>query len=333
MKINALSPVLFFHFEDSSKGFEFEDLSYFSNPNRLMPFTSNPSLMAAVGTIDLNTIRRLVTVSYSGDISSLQNGWALKCPHPHPISATLNSHVNRALSYLWFIKDNSVYSQNCYVHSPELNNCFRNVRSMMISNSAGEYSDTYFTLDELSQLDDLSKRIKSVSSFDPTNLEPGFPFSLDNPAVASAHNYQNYNNSINRLTRALRFLDLARSTSYLPQKISFYMSILECLFTTDSSEVTHKVSERASCFLGGIKSDKRDRFTYIKLAYKIRSTYLHGQVFKADLHSRNEWVVISLKIDSLIREVLRKIIFGDPAVFLEKKNDLLEKMFDEMLFE
>ena len=71
-------------------------------------------------------------------------------------------------------------------------------------------------------------------------------------------------NQYNRVARAVRFIDLARSQDFLPLKISFYIACLESLLTTDNTGVSHKVTERAVLILGGDFEEKQENFKLIK---------------------------------------------------------------------
>lgn len=73
---------------------------------------------------------------------------------------------------------------------------------------------------------------------------------------------------------------IARSESVLPLKIMNYCSVLECLFTSDNTEVTHKVAERFARFIGKDFEDRKRLFKLVKDTYKIRSKAVHGQVVK-----------------------------------------------------
>jgi hypothetical protein len=56
--------------------------------------------------------------------------------------------------------------------------------------------------------------------------------------------------SYSRISRATRFIGSARLDRHPAIKVAHYCSALESLFSTDSSELTHKLSERVALFYG-----------------------------------------------------------------------------------
>ena len=125
------------------------------------------------------------------------------------------------------------------------------------------------------------------------------------------------------------FLTLARSNSFLPLKISFYIAILETLFTTDNNEVTHKVSERISFYLSD-KLNKLNTFKIVKECYGIRSKFVHGQ--KLDRKYDNDALKEkSSELDDIIRILLNKVILEESDMFLSNDH-ILNESFNKLIF-
>lgn len=75
------------------------------------------------------------------------------------------------------------------------------------------------------------------------------------------------------------------------------------MFTTDSLEVSHKVGERAVCFIAKTPNERIEIYKKIKKAYTLRSNFFHGNKLKNV--SDEEYY----EIENLIRKVMNKAIF------------------------
>ena len=103
------------------------------------------------------------------------------------------------------------------------------------------------------------------------------------------------------------------------------------MFTTDNNEVSHKVSERAAFYIGGNSQAKTEIYKTIKLAYNIRSKYLHGQTIKAQESHQDYLQNISTKVDSLIRQIFTKVIMKDMEIFKDE-NDRFRLWLEGLIF-
>jgi hypothetical protein len=157
----------------------------------------------------------------------------------------------------------------------------------------------------------------------------------DKPAQTTNEIDTNFNhfryNDQNRIERAFLFLQTLRSAILLPQKISLYIPIFECLFSIDNTEVAHKVSERTALYIGNDKSEKFDIFGCIKECYDLRSRYFHGSVLNKKYDTKEKQKKLAEKIDSICRRVLLKVIEHDQQKFLGKEEDL-RAFFDSLIF-
>jgi hypothetical protein len=119
-----------------------------------------------------------------------------------------------------------------------------------------------------------------------------------------------------RSGRAIQYVDAARKSANLAFKIAHYCSALETLFTTEATELAHKLSERVAFFLGERGYDRWAVFSTIKNAYNVRSKLVHGDTLKAaqieELH------LISQQCDNYLRLILTSIF----------ENVELKKVFD-----
>jgi len=118
-------------------------------------------------------------------------------------------------------------------------------------------------------------------------------------------------------------------------KIAMYIPIFESLFSSENTEISHKVAERCSYYLGGSREDKIKNYDTVKKAYDIRSKLLHGD--KLTEHNKPErnhnrfetQIEISIEIDNLTRILLTKVIMEDSEKFLAKD---MSAFYKELLF-
>ena len=119
-----------------------------------------------------------------------------------------------------------------------------------------------------------------------------------------------------RSGRAMRFVKAARGAPDMAFKISHYCSALETLFTTETTELSHKLSERVAFFLGSRGHNRRAVFQAVKRGYGVRSKLVHGDTLGQ--RQIDELPELSVEIDCYLRTVLN-------AVFAE---DDLRRVFD-----
>jgi hypothetical protein len=133
-----------------------------------------------------------------------------------------------------------------------------------------------------------------------------------------------------RSGRALRFVAAARQALDLAFKIANYCSALETLFTTESTELAHKLSERVAFFLGERGHNRRAVFTTVKGAYGIRSKLVHGDTLKP---SQIEGLpVLSSQCDVYLREILLEIFNSEilKSIF-DSHNEAIEEHFSGLI--
>ena len=107
-----------------------------------------------------------------------------------------------------------------------------------------------------------------------------------------------------RFPRAMYFLQAARNAGSIPEKIAFYCTSFEALVSTDSMELSHKVSERVAALLGdGGDGGNNPTIIYseIKGAYDTRSKLVHGDKLRK---AHETYVEQSVKCDVILRKLL-----------------------------
>ncbi len=243
------------------------------------------------------------------------------------------SALNALASFIWFAKDNCIDVGLMYSYYADVDDIvLSKYKIANTSNANGEYSETILKLNDLQLAEKAFLKVTKLQNNKPDKKKAPIPeMNLTRPIISDTnYHYRDYNEN-NRIQRALSFLAMARSNSFLPLKISIYIAILETLFTTDSIEVNYKVCQRVAFYLGGDYELKFTNFQKVKEAYDIRSKFFHGQELAKKKDSRENLASISVEIDNIIRKVLTKVLFEDSELFL-KDNTFLNSYYNQLVF-
>lgn len=217
---------------------------------------------------------------------------------------------------LWLKKDHSIYVRDgfLFVYNDEISDgwTYKASVSAVISRANGEVKgNTIFSDDDIKDASDASLFI--MNSYKDTEDKGKMP--------TSNILYKDYSSS--RFTRAYYFVLNARGTSIAPMKIVFYCNALEALFTTDNSEVVHKISERAALLMGQNSKERKEIFKDIKHAYNIRSKIVHGESVKSkDVGGVCEQLDIYLRV-----------IFNEYEDTFDKSDNELNEFYKNLLFD
>lgn len=229
---------------------------------------------------------------------------------------------------LWFVKDNSVNTMTNYTYIPSKTGVVCTRRTTVFSNCSGEYQSEVFSSEELKIAHEYYIKVLSFS----TNLiiEPNFTSKIEMGLINPGGLNHIIYNSTNKLEKCINYLQIARSNSLLPLKISFYMAVFESLFTTGKDELVHKIGVRVSLYLGGNKEEKMSTYSIIKNAYNVRSEFVHGQSLSNKNKYSEQLKRISFLVDNLLRDILKKILINDSDLFLglDFKKYIEELVFD-----
>lgn len=215
----------------------------------------------------------------------------------------------------WLVKDNSINLKTYFAHNPSEGRYLMRSRGMQFSNCKGLFEDVSFTTQELEKCLELHGIVYELSGslkFDGKVKDS--EAAKGKGIQSSGINEVNYNDH-NRLTRALLFLQGARTTTLLPLKISFYIGVLECLFSISDGEISHKVAERVALYLGSDFTQRDKFFKQIKTVYDIRSKFIHGQILPKGSRTSEELITKSSEIDEILRKLLNKILAQDVNTF------------------
>lgn len=195
---------------------------------------------------------------------------------------------------LWLVKDNSVNVPFGLYTNLQIGGGIPTRKNVMISNARGDYEVAIFTKEEFEKANEWLDILYEY-------------YAVEDKGDREYGAYNNLSSDINQnsssFRRALTYLEIARSTSFLPAKIASYISVLETLFAVADSN-TYKTPERTAVFLGGTKEERSNNFKIVKDAYKVRSNYVHG----SDIEKKqiNKLDVISNDLDGVVRNVLIK---------------------------
>jgi hypothetical protein len=242
------------------------------------------------------------------------------------IGEIINSHLQTYLISLWFVKNCSTNINKCIVTNVDTGEASINAKAFLYTDSKGLYPSAIF---KISELKNAFARLGKIWEFFLKGNPDIIPESTYEGLKANKFTSLPYKN-LPRIGRSLMFLDLARSQPLLPLKISFYIVLLESLFTSTTSEVTHQVSERTALFVGTNKTEKKEIFNVIKKAYNYRSTYMHGQLIKNPIE---ELQVTAFQIDNVIRKLYIKILDGESEIFQEADNEKYNDYFRDLIFQ
>lgn len=230
----------------------------------------------------------------------------------------------------WLVKDNSINFDTLFLFEPQHNIVISNRRNIWFSNSNGRYVDCNFNDEELEEI--LVWQSKIISYLNSSGIEQT---EVDLVEDFGNHQYRysstnNYYSNMNRISRALRFIMVARSESFAPMKITGYVGALESLFSTGHNEITHQISERVAKFVGGDIVNRITNYNLIKDVYSVRSSYVHGSgLGEKTLRKLND---ISPSLDELVREVMKKLLTEQQA-FAKKSEKELRDWFLKLILE
>lgn len=137
--------------------------------------------------------------------------------------------------------------------------------------------------------------------------------------------------SYSRFARFYHFLDTSRRTPYEAVKIAHCCSALESLFSTDTVELSHRLSERVAFLFAKHGSDAETVYQFIKDCYAVRSSVTHGSPvpskFSKGLETQSE----------NLQKHMRKLVFiitEDKHLFevLSGGNEGIESYFRKLIF-
>lgn len=253
-----------------------------------------------------------------------------KLDEPYDVYLSNFSGQNNAILSLgfWLIKDCAVFSPIAFLLSNEEKVSKKDIKNIFYSNSQGNFNKSKFNKDEIIKAYSHVETLFSLFESPKAPTQKRYENHIMNPATTV--NYNDFEN----LHRALNFIVLARSTSILPQKVSYYIIALESIFGNgETGDLTFKMSYRIPHFFDVPVEEKNEIHSVIKKAYNIRSKFLHGDKLdqKSKQHILEIQVEISTKIDDIIRRIINFIIDNESILDILNDRTSFHKYFHDKL--
>jgi hypothetical protein len=213
--------------------------------------------------------------------------------------------VMPGLGYLKFFSDSQLMIQTFYTNA-------------LYSNHKGCFDQSKFTTDEL------NKAVKYL------------PLLLNLASGGELNPYTNLHKNVNRIARALLFMQSARISPDLGSKVAHYCSCFESLFSISTVELKHRLSETIAFFLESESLIARDVYEDLKLAYDLRSLVVHGSIISSK-YSKNEFELLIKTVencDNYIRLIIQKIMSNQNLlkIYRNGTDDDLSNHLIELIF-
>ncbi len=230
------------------------------------------------------------------------------------------------LGDLWFLKDCCASVEYGYIFLRDTKQSSVVKNYSFIYNANGKREIKKITMTDLEKVKEIE--CLKVDLLDELHTKPKLQDMKGNTAFLNAVKY----NSLNRFQRADVLLANARMTSILLSKITLYISFLESLMSSQTSEISHKTAERTAYYLGRNRDEKLGIFEIVKNCYNIRSDYIHGNQLTKKSYRENEALArASIELDDIVRKIMQKIVLGKDRAFITDKFDA-ENYFNSLLF-
>ncbi|MER3114477.1 hypothetical protein [Bacillus altitudinis] len=221
----------------------------------------------------------------------------------------------------WLIKDNSIHIENAYLQleNGDKTKFHSNSRTAIFNSSKGEREEVTFSADELKYPEEIFNITYSDDS-------------VDSAVPDKAPLYMG-----SRVERAFYLLQAARAQSYLPERISIFITLLETLFSTSNTDVTYKLRERVAWLLGKDFEGRKQIFDDMGVIYDIRSNHVHNSTVPNKAKTKEDLILYSTKLEEYVRLILIKILTEGEINKLYQKNNKgkyedkeLEKFFKDI---
>ncbi len=265
-----------------------------------------------IGTLEHETLLRTKVVAYGECPEDSMQGIHLK-----EFIKVMFLWLRPILRSLWLIKDHNINVGNSFsilgLGTPKMM-VSSNYMADRFLRVGGPMEPTTFSADELSEGVRVHIRLESYLH---TKKSRDIDFMMDK--------------TFSRIGRAIQFVQAARISKNEAFRIAHYCSAFETLFSTESTELSHRLSERVACFAAVAVNDRRAIYRKMKRAYNVRSKVTHGDVLSPK--QVEELPLIAGDCDTILRHCLKMIILDDHyTTVFDSKNDVLEEFFFQLLF-
>ncbi len=246
-----------------------------------------------------------------------------------------SAHLEALITFLWFIKDNSVGLYGSYGQIPESKIVNGKSRSIVNYTCKGEVVSSQFSDKDLIKAGELVTMYSSICGLsrnilDETNVlweydEQGNHAKSILPKTPESFSYSKQK----AIDRALHFLIIARGQNYPMYRIAYYMPIFECLFNSFGTEITFRIAQRAAYYIGETPEERKHIFDAICKGYDFRSKLFHGSELDDEKTLNPENITpLAVNLDNYLRRILVKVISDDSQIFNDFPSKLKNVFFD-----
>jgi len=230
-------------------------------------------------------------------------------------------YLNKYLSMLrvyffctWLIKDNSANFDLGFL-------CYENKRNEF------EVSSNFFNYHNYN-----SDGKSSITEFTKHELLNAAKILFDNTIVGEKVDTTASERRYGKTSTAGHFVQFARVCNDIGLKMTNYCSALETLFSTNNTELSHRLSERISLFIGTNKKERIELYKTLKSSYHIRSKVIHGGSFKNG--QIVEMRILIRKMDEICRKVLTSSLSApENENIFDLNNEELDEFFMKKIME
>lgn len=277
-----------------------------NNPSHIKKFLYRHVLMS-IGSLEANLLLSGAPVIYRIDD-------AVKFETSHEEIINLLREVQAFLTSLWLLQDNSANCELGFAFSHTDGHIHSNSLALNYSTFSGERSAMEIDHTQLVKVIDICRK-----NFAGIRIQ-------DEPELTA------FQRESGRAGFSMLFLQQARSSNDLGQKIANYCSYFEALLSTNSIELSHQLSERAAFLLRTSPEERFEHFKQTKRAYAIRSKVVHGDaISKKQIPDLKD---IANHCDKMARELLMTIIESNElnALFNSNDNEALDNFMLKRIF-
>ena len=276
-----------------------------------------PNLLENIGKIEYDFLAQASNIVYFDyDHKDLAT---LKADNPEALLLVILVWIDELFRDAWLIKDHSMECDSAFLfatHESGETQWYSNYLAYRPSLSNGEHKVIKMTIDEVTEWAKINAHF--------TN----YLFEKDSPSMQFM-----MTKGFKRTGRAIKFVSSARTSPNLAFKIAHYCSALETLFATDTSELSHKLSERTAFFLGNLGYNRHEVFKNIKRAYDVRSKLTHGDILTDN--RIKELPEISEIVDDYLRKIFLAILSDNnfQSIFDSDNQKLNGQKIDEYFYQ
>jgi hypothetical protein len=242
------------------------------------------------------------------------------------ISGKIGDFFHDFIDGLWFIKDNCCFCNQFFFELITEQKVSITYKNIITGTATDEFTYINFNAEEIARHQEIFFELKKFQNASDTKKQDLINqiFSTEGGIIPSPTNMVSYDHP--RLYRAIFFLSMVRRHGSAITKITFFIMLYECLFTSDDQAIAKKIRERASAFLGGSTRSRKAFKDLIFRAYDIRSRNVHGDVINTP-QDKMKTIVASLDLHT--REILLQILgMENKEIFIQQDSEKTRQDFE-----